>query len=111
MHIFRNDPQDYFEPDGHYGNLQVSNIVTKDEGNFVTQFSHCPPGGGGYAHHHDDEDQLFVVIQGELTFETADDRFTLKAGEAVLFHAGEQHMTINESDEDSVSLVVTVGAK
>lgn len=111
MHIYRSSEAERFEPAGHYGHLEVSNIVTKDIAQFATQISYCPPGGGGEMHHHDDEDQLFFVIKGQLTFDTGDDRFTLKEGEGVLFHAGEPHFTVNDSKEDSVSVVVTVGAK
>lgn len=111
MHIYRPAEAERFEPAGHYGHLEVSNIVTKDIAQFATQFSFCPPGGGGEMHHHDDEDQLFVVIKGELTFDTGTDRFTLTQGEAVLFHAGDPHFTVNESQAESVSVVVTVGAK
>ncbi|QGH70706.1 cupin domain-containing protein [Pseudactinotalea sp. HY158] len=85
--------------------------MTRDIAQFATQFSFCPPGGGGHMHHHDDDDQLFVVVKGELTFDTGEERFTLQEGEAVLFHAGDPHFTVNESQDDSISLVVTVGAK
>lgn len=77
-------------------------------GSFVVQQSVAPPGGGGESHAHEDDHQLFVMMKGTLTFESNGERFTLKAGEGVLFHAGEPHATLNEGDEESIALVVTV---
>lgn len=111
MHIYKSSEAPRFEPEGHYGHLEVSNIVGEEQARFKTQLSYCPPGGGGDMHHHDDEDQLFVVIKGELTFDTGEKRFTLTEQQAVLFNAGDPHFTVNESDSDSVSLVVTVAAR
>ncbi|MGO1973094.1 MAG: cupin domain-containing protein [Propionibacteriaceae bacterium] len=111
MHIYKATEAPRFEPAGHYGHLEVSDIVGTEQAGFKTQLSYCPPGGGGDMHHHDAEDQLFVVIKGELTFDTGQERFTLSEQQAVLFHAGDPHFTVNESDADSVSLVVTVAAR
>lgn len=74
---------------------------------YKAQLSFCPPGGGGEMHHHDHEDQLFIVVDGELTFKTGEQEFTLEKNEAVLFHAGDPHYTINQSDQPSVSVVIT----
>ena len=97
------------EPPGHSGGLQVSDVVDRSVGdNFVVQHSYAPPGGAGAMHVHDDDAQLFYVMQGSLSFDTGAERFTLDAGEAVLFMPGEQHATMNDSTADSRSLVVTV---
>lgn len=96
-------------PPGHSGGLQVADVVDRDTGdNFVIQQSFAPPGGGGEMHQHDDDMQLFYVMSGSLSFDTGTSRFTLEAGEAVLFEPGEPHATLNDSSADSVSLVVTV---
>jgi quercetin dioxygenase-like cupin family protein len=109
MHVFDPAEAPRAEPAGHFGHLVVSDVVPKNIGeNFVVQLSSCPPGGGGDKHHHDVEAQLFLVIQGELTFDTGADRFTLGEHEAVLFDPGEPHATLNESSRDSLAVVVTV---
>lgn len=111
MHVFRASEAARTEPPGHFGHLEVADVVTEANGaRFRTQLSYCPPGGGGEMHHHDEHDQLFVVIEGELTFDTGTERFTLHEQEAVLFHAGDPHYTLNESDKPSVSVVITVAA-
>lgn len=109
MRIFDPKTAARIEPAGHFGHLEVTDVVPKDVGgDFVVQLSYCPPGGGGEKHHHDDDAQLFLVAKGELTFDTGTERFTLREQEAVLFEPGEPHATLNESDTESVSVVMTV---
>lgn len=109
MHIYRTRDASPVVPPGHFGNLQTADVVTSvDQGvSYKAQLSFCPPEGGGEMHHHDNEDQLFIVVDGELTFKTGEQEFTLEKNEAVLFHAGDPHYTINQSDEPSVSVVIT----
>lgn len=109
MHIFRATEAPRVEPDGHFGHLAVADVVPKTVGdNYAVQISYCPPGGGGEKHHHEEEAQTFLVIAGELTFDTGEERFTLRAQEAVMFDPFEPHATLNESDAESVAVVVTV---
>ena len=109
MRLFRGAEATKVEPDGHFGGLSVSDVVPRDVGeSFAVQLSYCPPGGGGEMHSHANDAQLFLVMQGELTLDTGDDQFTLRSQEGVLFEPGETHATLNESDADSVSIVVTV---
>lgn len=109
MHVFKAEQASRVEPAGHYGGLAVSDVVAQDVGgNFKTQLSYCPPGGGGQSHHHAEESQLFVVIKGELSFDTGKEQFTLHDGQAVLFEPFEEHATHNHSDAESVSVVITV---
>ena len=72
------------------------------------QVSYAPPGGGGELHHHDNWEQVFYIMQGELTFDTGEERFTLRAGESVTFAPRESHATLNEGGADSVSMVITI---
>lgn len=109
MHKFRAAKADRVEPAGHFGGLNVTDVVPRDiGGNYVVQLSYCPPGGGGESHHHADDSQLFLIIDGELTFDTGRERFTLREQEGVMFGPGESHATLNESDRTSTSVVVTV---
>lgn len=109
MHVFKASEAKRVEPAGHYGGLAVSDAAPLDiGGNFTTQLSYCPPGGGGESHHHTEESQLFMVVKGELSFDTGKEQFTLREHEAVLFHPFEQHATHNHSDTESVSVVITV---
>jgi quercetin dioxygenase-like cupin family protein len=76
--------------------------------NFCVQASKAPVGGGGELHHHDDWSQVFYVVEGQMTFDTGKERFTLVKGEAVLFEPGDPHYTINEGKDQSMCLVITV---
>lgn len=109
MHIYRAAGAPSVEPAGHYGGLVVADVVGRDvTGNFSVQLSYCPPGGGGESHHHAEDVQLFMVIEGELSFDVGTGAFTLGPRDAVTFAPGESHATHNNSDRDSVSVVVTV---
>ena len=108
MKIWKNADAAGITPPNHFGGLTVLDIVPFAGSNFSVQLSKAPKGGGGEMHHHDDWSQTFFMIRGALTFDTGTERFTLAAGQAVLFEPGDPHYTINESDEESAYLVITV---
>ncbi|MFX5777129.1 cupin domain-containing protein [Acinetobacter baumannii] len=51
---------------------------------------------------------MFYVVKGQMTFDTGSEKFTLTAGQAVLFEPGDPHYTINQGTEESACLVITV---
>lgn len=108
MQVWDESKSEPFTPPAHFGGLAVLNVVPFEGRNFSVQVSKAPPGAGGEMHHHDTWAQVFYVTEGELTFDTGERRFTLKAGESVLFEPGDPHYTLNEGDKESVSLVITV---
>ncbi|HVM13467.1 MAG TPA: cupin domain-containing protein [Egibacteraceae bacterium] len=109
MRIWHASDAKRFEPEGHYGGLEVADVVTKEmTGNFVIQASYCPPGGGGDKHWHDEDGQVFFIVQGQLSFDTGEEQFTLSPMEAVYFEPSEPHATRNETDDDCFAIVVTV---
>jgi quercetin dioxygenase-like cupin family protein len=108
MRIWKESDVEGFTPPDHFGNLKVFNVVPFENSNYCVQVSKAPPGGGGEMHHHDTWSQVFYVMAGELTFDTGKQRFTLKAGESVVFDPKDPHLTVNEGDNDSISLVITV---
>lgn len=108
MKIWQDKDPPAFTPPGHFGDLKVSDIVPFADGILSVQVSKAPPGAGGEMHHHDTWSQVFYILAGELTFDTGQKRFTLRAGESVLFEPQDAHYTKNEGREESVSLVITV---
>ena len=108
MRIWRGGERETFVPEGHFGGLEVANIVPFEGRNYSVQVSQAPPGGGGELHHHENWEQVFYIVSGELSFDTGETRFTLRAGESVTFEPREPHATLNEGSADSVSLVITV---
>ena len=108
MNIWKNGEAVGITPPNHFGGLNVLDIVPFRGNNFSVQLSKAPSGGGGELHHHDDWSQVFYLVRGALTFDTGQERFTLKPGEAVLFEPGDPHYTINEGEAESVYLVITV---
>ncbi|WP_435065655.1 cupin domain-containing protein [Halobaculum sp. EA56] len=67
-----------------------------------------PPGDGfpGGLHAHADQEEVFVVIEGEATFETLDGEVTVAAGGAVRFAPGEYQTGENRGDEELVALAL-----
>lgn len=108
MRIWRNESNEAFTPPAHFGGLTVANFIPLQENGFSVQVSTAPPGAGGEMHHHDNWSQAFFVMRGQLSFDTGKKKFTLHAGQGVLFDPKDPHATLNEGTEESVSLVITV---
>lgn len=65
----------------------------------------------GGLHAHDDQEEVFIVIDGEATFEVGErreERLTVGAGEAVRFAPGEYQVGRNEGD--ATLTAVAIGA-
>lgn len=109
MHIWRNEHPDAWRmPPGHFGGLKATDIVPFEGRDFAVQIAVIPPGGGGELHHHETWSQVFYIVEGQMTFETGQDRFELVAGESVLFEPMDPHHTLNEGRGDTLALVFTV---
>ena len=108
MKIWKDAGRTGITPPNHFGGLNVLDIVPFADGDFSVQVSRAPKGGGGELHHHDTWSQVFYIVEGSLTFDTGQERFTLDKGQAVLFAPGDPHYTINENELDSVALVITI---
>lgn len=108
MNIWKNGDQTGITPPNHFGDLKVLDIVPFADGDFSVQISRAPKGGGGELHHHDTWSQVFYIIEGALTFDTGQERFTLTQGQAVLFEPKDPHYTLNEHDKECVAMVITV---
>jgi mannose-6-phosphate isomerase-like protein (cupin superfamily) len=108
MKIWKDGDKHGITPPDHFGGLNVLDIVPFAGSNFCIQVSKAPKGGGGELHHHEDVSQVFYIASGALTFDTGKQRFTLTEGQAVLFEPLDPHYTINEQDEECVSIVITV---
>lgn len=52
----------------------------------------------GGLHAHMDQEEVFVIVEGEATFETTDGEVTVGAGEAIRFAPGEFQSGKNDSD-------------
>jgi len=108
MEIWKNESPQWVTPPDHFGGLTSTDIVPFAGRNFAVQISNVPPGGGGELHHHDDWAQVFYIVAGQLTFDTGNERFTLVAGQSVLFDPKDPHYTLNEGDGDTTALVMTI---
>jgi mannose-6-phosphate isomerase-like protein (cupin superfamily) len=49
-------------------------------------------------HHHADEDELFLVIEGQLTIKLRDSEIQLEAGEFVIIPKGVEHLPVAKEE-------------
>lgn len=109
MEIWKNENPETYTPPGHIGGLLVSDIFPFVDGRkFAVQISNIPPGGSGLLHDHDSWSQVFYIVKGQLRFDNGSEKFTLVAGQSVLFEPGDPHETLNEGSEDTIALVMTI---
>ena len=66
------------------------------------------PGEGfpGGLHAHMDQEEVFVIIEGEATFEMMDGEVTVSEGEAIRFAPGEFQSGINESEDNLAAVAM-----
>lgn len=57
-------------------------------------------------HTHMDQEEVFVVVEGEATFETRDGEVEVAAGEAVRFAPGDYQSGKNDGDEQLLALAL-----
>lgn len=59
-------------------------------------------------HAHGDQEEVFVVLDGTLTFETLDGEVTVETGESIRFEPGE--FQSGKNDSESAAVVFALGA-
>jgi quercetin dioxygenase-like cupin family protein len=69
-----------------------------------------PAGTKGPPLHHHDFDEAFYVLEGELTFQLGDERFTRSRGELAFARRGAHHAFANLSGADARTLIVCTPA-
>ena len=51
-------------------------------------------------HTHMDQEEVFIVVEGEATFETLNGKVSVSSGEVIRFAPGEYQSATNDSDDD-----------
>lgn len=79
-----------------------------DAANVALNYYELAPGDSfAYGYHmHERQEELFVVQEGKVTFETADGEVVVAAGEVVRFAPGEFQQGINRGEERVVALAI-----
>jgi mannose-6-phosphate isomerase-like protein (cupin superfamily) len=76
-------------------------------------YRRMPPGTGGrgsYGHRHRTQEELYLVVEGTLTFKVGDDVFEAPAGTAVRVAPAAPRSVHNDSDADVVLVITSVKA-
>ncbi len=74
-------------------------------------YRRMPPGTGGrgsYGHRHRTQEELYLVVEGTLTFKVGDDVFEAPAGTAVRVAPSALRSVHNDSDADVVLVITSV---
>ncbi len=67
-------------------------------------------GRGSYGHRHRTQEELYLVVEGTLTFKVADDVFEAGPGTAVRVAPSTLRSVHNDSDSDVVLIIASVKA-
>lgn len=76
-------------------------------------YRRMPPGTGGrgsYGHRHRTQEELYLVMEGTLTFKIGDDVFEAPAGTAVRIPPSAVRSVHNDTDRDVVLIMTSVKA-
>ena len=75
------------------------------DGKYATFEAIIPPGSGPPPHIHSREEESFLVLEGEMTFQLGDERFTAGEGTFLNMPVGSLHCFKNESDKTACLLI------
>jgi quercetin dioxygenase-like cupin family protein len=89
------------------------NVLVRGEhsgGRIAVMDNRVGAGFAGPSLHHHDFDELFCVLDGELTFQLGDDVVTHRAGELAFAPRGVHHTFANPGDQEARTLIVCTPA-
>ncbi|QEF97935.1 Quercetin 2,3-dioxygenase [Stieleria maiorica] len=79
-------------------------------GKYATFEAIVPPGSGPPPHVHSREEESFLVLEGEMTFQLGDQRFTAGEGTFLNMPVGSLHCFKNESNKTARLLITLAPA-
>lgn len=94
------DNAETYEPDEGWRRVALAG-----SDRFSFEWFEKPPGHSSPMHDHENE-QVCLVLDGELTIHTEDDKVTLGKYDSVLLESWEQHRVENTSDSVAIGLDV-----
>lgn len=87
----------------------IQPIITSEmtEGRFMMALTHSKAGSEPPLHEHDAEDEIFYLLEGEITFWAADTEVTLGPGDCILMPKDVPHIFRVTPDVEAKWLVMT----
>lgn len=96
--------------DGRLDSATVKRPLTDavNAANVALNYYELAPGDSfAYGYHmHDNQEELFIIQEGRVTFETEGGEVVVDAGEVIRFDPGEYQQGINRGDERVVALAI-----
>lgn len=100
--------QERFTPAGHHDYSAQQVIGEKVQANNVSVLRAVMGEKGlGETHVHQDQEQIFYVLQGELSVSDGQQTFSVPAGHAIFIPPGTPHEAQNSVSDETVYLVIT----
>lgn len=90
--------------------VTFKSIGDETHGAFAVFETLVPPGGGTPPHVHTREDELFYVLEGEVTFRADGNSFTGRPGCWVTLPRGTKHQFLNLTQHDTRMLIIATPA-
>lgn len=87
--------------------LTIKASAKQTQGRFTVWEETCPPQAGPPPHRHSREDEMFYIIDGELTFTLFDESFVGGPGTAVYLPIGSLHTFHNHTDKPTRFLMIS----
>ena len=82
------------------GAMNASNVA-------LNYYELAPGDSFAYGYHmHETQEEIFVILEGQVTFETEDGDIVVEAGEAIRFAPGEYQQGTNIDDERVAALAI-----
>jgi quercetin dioxygenase-like cupin family protein len=98
----------YDQLEGEKIHMLLSGRHTAD--GFALIIDETPPGAGPPLHVHQNEDEIFYVLEGELTIQVGKERYTVPAGGTAILPRGVPHTFGNLGTDTVKSLVLLTPA-
>jgi len=77
-------------------------------------YRRMPPGTGGrgsYGHRHRTQEEIYLVVEGKLTFKIGDDVFEASPGTAIRVAPETVRSVHNDTDEDVILIIASIKAE
>jgi quercetin dioxygenase-like cupin family protein len=92
------------------GRLSILVGSEQSDGRIAVMENRVPAGAEGPRSRYGDVDELFCVLEGELTFRLGGERVIRRAGELALAPHGVDHSFANDGDDEARTLIVCTPA-
>ena len=89
-----------------FSDEKMTKVNLYESGKMFADLYCLKPGQEQKIHSHENEDKIYVVLKGRPTGVVGENEYLLEVGESCVAPAGEPHGVRNDSDENTILLVM-----